>query len=272
METQLTLYIYFAIYVVVLIGVSWFISRNENNEGFLIANRDRKWWAISASKFAGAIGVGYFVAYTGYAYEYGFDVYLVLLGLFAGYTLFGFWAAPRLYESSREKNFYTQGDFVKHKTGSNAAKLLTNLFSSIILFGWLMVGIVGGAKIISHFGLMSYEFAILTTALVVMSYILIAGFRAVLATDILQAIIIFTLVTILTWVITSGVGFKEIFAAQTGSIDIGTAVGFLLFGSLSVFSYSNFYQLIYTPKIVPYAGLLFVSKKILDKQGVCRVK
>lgn len=246
MET--TLYIYLALYIAILIGVSWYISRRESNEGFLIANRDRKWWTIALSKFAGAIGIGYFVAYTGYAYEYGFGVYLVLLGSFIGYTLFGFWAAPRLYEYSREKKFYTQGDFVAHATKNNTAKQLTNWVANLIVFGWLMVGVVGGAKIISHFGLLSYEISLIATIFIVMSYIFLAGFKAVLATDVLQAIIVFALVAILTWVIIGGVGFEDVLSAQTGVIDIGTTVGFLIFGSLSVFSYSNFYQLIYAAK------------------------
>jgi len=246
MET--TIYIYLGIYVAALIGLSWFISRRENDEGFLIANRDRKWWVIAISKFAGAIGIGYFVAYTGYAYEYGLGVYAIILGTFLGYMLFGLWAVPRVYAYSREKRFYTQGDFVAHATQSNAAKQLTNWVANLILFGWLMVGIVGGAKIISHFGLMSYEIALVATVFIVTSYILLAGFKAVLTTDIFQAIIIFILIAVLTWVIIGGVGIGAILSAQTGSIDVFTTIGFLLFGIFGVFSASNWYQLVYAAK------------------------
>lgn len=245
---QVTLYIYLAIYVAILIGVSWYMSRGESEEGFLIADRSRKWWTIAASKFAGAIGVGYFIAYTGYAYQYGLGVFLVLFGLIVGYATFALWAAPRIYAYSREKRFYTQGDFVLHKTGSSLALQTTNIVASIILLGWLLVGVVGGAKVISHFGLMSYEIALIATALVVISYIFLAGFRAVLATDILQAIIVFALVVLLTFIITQGVGLGEILSAQVGSVDIVTALGFFIFGSLSVYAYSNFYQLVYAAK------------------------
>jgi len=244
------LFIYLAIYVFVLIVMSWYISRKEGSEGFLIANRDRKWWIIASSQFAGAIGVGYFVAYTGYAYKYGLGVYLILLGSIVGYLLFGLWASPRLHKDSKEHSFYTQGDYVRSITKSNLSKNIINLVGNIILFGWLLVGIVGGAKIISYFGLMSYEFALLTTVLVVMSYILIAGFRAVLATDVLQSFIIITLISLLVWVVTSngGVYLKEILSAQTGVVDIGSAIGFFIFGSLSVFSLPNLFQLVYAGK------------------------
>ena len=160
---EITIYIYLGIYVATLIGLSWFISIRENHEDFLIANRDREWWMIAISKFASAIGVSYFVAYTGYAYEYGLGVYAIILGVFLGYVIFGFWAAPRIYAHSRDERFYTQGDFVAHSTHSNIAKQLTNWVANVILFGWLMIGIVGGAQIISYFGLMSYEIALIST-------------------------------------------------------------------------------------------------------------
>ena len=34
-----------------------------------------------ASKFAGAIGAGYFITYTGFAYEYGLGVFAMLIGI-----------------------------------------------------------------------------------------------------------------------------------------------------------------------------------------------
>lgn len=242
------MFLYLGLYVVILIAISVYVSRKDSDEGFLIANRDRKWWVIALSKFAAAIGVGYFITYTGYAYEYGLGVYLTILGAFIGYLSFGLWASPRIYKNSRDKKYYTQGDYVEDKTGDEKSRKITNLISNIILFGWLMVGIVGGAKVISHFGLISYELALLGTVVFITLYIIIAGFKAVLATDILQGFIVLIFVIGLAWIITQGVGIGTILSTQTGTLDIPTAIGFLLFGSLSVYSYSNFYQLIYAAK------------------------
>lgn len=246
MET--TLYTYLAAYIIALIGISFYLSRHEGKEDFLIANRNRKWWAIAFSKFAGAIGIGYFIAYTGYAYKYGLGVYLVLLGSVTGYFLFGLWAVPRIYAQSQKKHFYTQGDFVENATQSNPCKKLTNIISNVILFGWLMTSIIGGAKIISHFELMSYEMALAITIIGVLVYVSLAGFKAVLATDIIQSIIILTLISMLTYIIIGNVGVTEILSAQTGTVDIPTALGFFLFGVLAIFSFGNFYQLVYAAK------------------------
>jgi len=242
------LYLYLGIYSLILIGISYYISKKETSEGFLIADRKRSWWTISASKFAGAIGASYFVTYTAYAYEYGTGVYAIILGTVIGYTLFAYWASPKIYKHSRKEKFYTQGDFVYSMTKNNSNKLLTNVVAMGILFLWLMTSIVGGIKIISYFGLMSYELAIVVTTLIVMTYILIAGFRAVVATDVFQSIIIFGLLIFLSFNILSGAHPIEILSIKTGTIDVGTVIGFLLFGILSVFSYSNWYQLCYAAK------------------------
>jgi len=102
---MLSLYIYLVIYVLLLLGISYIISRKQGREDFLIASRNRGGWQILLSKFAAAIGAGYFITYTGFAYEYGLGVFAMLLGLLFGYLLFGYWAAPKIHSPSKKINF-----------------------------------------------------------------------------------------------------------------------------------------------------------------------
>jgi Na+/proline symporter len=242
------LFIYLLVYILLLIGVSYFVSRRQSSESFLIGSRDRGGWQIFSSKFAMAIGAGYFITYTGFAYEYGLGVFAMLLGIVGGYFLFGYWAAPKIHKHSKKNKFYTIGDFVYYKTKNLLAKKISNWTSNIILFAWLLVGIVGGAKIITDFGLLSYELAVLLTVLVVLVYIFLAGFRAVLLTDVIQAIIILILLLIVTFSVVGSGNLSSIIGSQTGSLDLGTAFAFFIFGLLAVFSYSNMFQLCYAAK------------------------
>jgi len=196
-----------------------------------------------ASKFAGAIGAGYFITYTGFAYQYGAGVFAMLVGIAIGYILFAYWAAPKAYEHSKEGKFYTIGDFVFYRTKSESSKKLANVFANIILFLWLLVGIIGGAKIINDFGFLSYGVAVAVTSLVVLTYILLAGFKAVILTDFIQSIIIISLLIVVTFSIIGSASIPELLSIGPGNVDIGTAVGFFLFGVLAIFSYSNMYQL-----------------------------
>jgi solute:Na+ symporter, SSS family len=245
---MLDIYIYLGLYITLLLIISYFISRKQNEEDFLISGRDRGGWQIMASKFAAAIGAGYFITYTGFAYEYGLGVFAMLFGMLAGYLLFGYWAAPKIHAHSKENKFYTMGDFVYNKTKSFFSLKLTNVLSNLILFLWLLVGIIGGAKIISDFGLMSYSIAVLLTVFVILVYIYLAGFKAVIITDFIQAIIILGLLFLVTFSIIGSGSLSEVLSVQTGDIDIGTAIGFFLFGLLAIFSYSNMFQLCYAAK------------------------
>ena len=241
-------YWYIGIYVAVLLIISWIISRKQDKEDFFIAGRKRGGWQILASKFAASIGAGYFITYTGFAYEYGLGVFSLLLGLIIGFLLFAYWATPKIHLHSKEKKFYTIGDFVYDKIPSNFAKNFANITSMAILFSWLLVGIIGGGKIINDFGFLSYSLAVILTSVVILSYILLAGFRAVILTDIVQSFIIVLLLIFITLGITGTDSLGTILSSQNTGIDIGAVIGFFLFGVLSVFSYSDRYQLTYAAK------------------------
>ena len=241
-------YFYIGAYVVILIVLSWMISRKQNKEDFFIAGRKRGGWQILASKFAAAIGAGYFITYTGFAYEYGLGVFSLVMGIVLGYFIFAYWASPKIYGNSREKKFYTIGDFVRDRTGSEVAKNFANAISMVILFAWLLTGIIGGAKIIDDFGFLSYNAAVFLTASVVLVYILLAGFRAVILTDALQSFIIIALLVFITFGMVGSDNLTDVLTSQNTGIDFSAALGFFLFGILGVFSYSDRYQLSYAAK------------------------
>jgi len=242
------LYLYLVIYILILIGISYLFSRKQSKEDFLIAGRNRGTWQILLSNFAAFIGAGYFITYTGFSYEYGLGVFAMLLGIAVGFLLFGFWAAPRIHAPSKEYKFYKIGDIVYSKTKNKLSANLANWVANLILVVWTLVGVIGGAKIIQDFGLLSYEVAVLLTVLVIFSYIILAGFRAVLITDVVQGIVILVLLAFVTFSITGGDTFASLFSADTGSLDIITAVSFFIFGLLAIFSYSNMYQLIFASR------------------------
>jgi len=204
-----TLAVYLITYILILFAISYFVSRKQGKEGFLISGRNRGGWQIMFSKFASAIGAGYFITYTGFAYEYGLGLFAMLVGMVLGYIAFAYWAAPKIAKDSKEKKFYTIGHFVNDKMKSKFSMYLADIFSSAILFSWLLVGIIGGGKIISDFGLLSYSYAVILTSIVVLSYLLMAGHKAVIMTDIVQSIVIFVLLILVTFGILGGRWFRN---------------------------------------------------------------
>lgn len=249
------IYIFIGIYVVLIIGLSYFYSKNGSDEDYLISGRDRNEYNILASKFAGAVGVSTFITYTSYTYKFGpWGVLPLILGAVVGYSIFAFWAAPKIKQfSTIGQQFYTQGDLVRFITNNQNTSLLTNGITICIQFFWILLSLVGGAKVIAYFDLLSYEVALIFTALIILLYILFSGFKAVIITDVFQTIIILILLGIIVYNVLSNDSFSipDLIAAQPlEPIQTKDIIGLMLYGSLSVFGLADRYQLCYAAKDV----------------------
>ncbi|WP_378173592.1 sodium:solute symporter [Aquimarina sp. SS2-1] len=243
------IYLYLVTYVILIIGLSIYISKSSSTEDFLIGGRNRSGWTILFSKFAGAIGVSTLITYTGYAYKFGWGLFAMSIGSVIGYLLFAFWAAPRIKRLSMQGNFYTQGDLPAYITANRTTGLLTNVITIIVQFFWILLSLAGGAKVITFFGLFTYEIALLITTSVVLIYVLFSGYKAVIITDIIQAIIILSFLCILIYGMVDLKDLDNVLAVSTTeTVQIGSVVGLILYGGLSVFGLADRYQLCYAAK------------------------
>jgi Na+/proline symporter len=246
----MAIYIFAIIYVTFIIGLSIYYSKTSTDEDYLLAGRNRTTFAIMASKFAGAIGVSTFITYTGYAYRFGWGVFIMLVGSIIGYNLFAFWASPIIKRLSVQGKFYTQGDMPAYVTGDKRTGDLANVLTVIIQFFWILLSLVGGAKVIAYFGLMCYPMAVITTCAIVLTYVLLAGFKAVIITDIFQAFIILFFLVFIVFNLIKAENVSLILSHTTESLNPGLVVGLALYGCLSVFGLADRYLLCYAAKNV----------------------
>lgn len=235
-------------YLIAIFGISFYLSKKFKGEDFLIANRDRGFISILFSKFAGSVGVGWFITYTAYSYVFGIGVFSILLGYIFGYIGFAYVGYKFLFEDSRKHKFYTINDIVFFKTKSILARNVSSWFSNSITFLWLLITLVGSAKIFSYFGIFSYEIALVVLLVVVGIYLFIAGFKGVVITDIIQSIIILVLLFILSFVILHGTSVSVLLSLDNQNLTFASIIGFFLYGSLSFFAYSDRYQLLFSSK------------------------
>lgn len=242
------LYIYLWIYFIVLLGISFFISLKEKKEDFLISWRDRNWWTVMASKFAWSIWIAWFITYSWYAYKYGLWMFMVVFGFILWYILFAFWVVPKVYKKARDNKFYTQWDLVFHNTKNILSKNITNHFSWIVQLTWLLVSIIGWAKIMSTLWIVSYELALLYTIITVLFYILLAWYKAVLVTDVFQSIIMIVLLSLISYNIVWSENIYELLTIETWKLTLASTIWFFLYWILSVLSLADRYQLIYAAK------------------------
>lgn len=242
-------YIYIGAYILGIIGISYFTSKNASNEDFLISGRDRSSLFILASKFAGAVGVSTFITYTGYAYRFGpIGVLALMLGIIVGYSIFAYWAAPRANRLSQEGQFYTQGDLVSNQTKNAFAGKITNYITTGIQFFWILLSLVGGAKIIEQFGILNYEPALVLTSAVVLIYVLISGYKAVIITDLVQAFVILGFLVLVIFGTEFNTESPLLDVTPPEKMKVGSIIGLLLYGALSVYGLADRYQLCYSAK------------------------
>jgi len=237
------------VYSLLLIALSaWFNPKNDEVE-FFVAGRSITTTKLMISKFAGAIGVSTFITYTGYAYQFGFGIFALLIGAVFGYSLFAFWAAPMLNQLGAAHRFLSQGDFVTFKTNHQLTGSITNGITAFIQFFWILLGLVGGAKVIAEFNLMTYHGALVFTSVVVLIYILLSGMKAVILTDIIQAVIILFFLGIIVFYIANPLSDSSFLSSpEVNKIKPGQVIGLLLYGSLSVFGMADRFQLSYAAK------------------------
>lgn len=238
-----------AVYLGLIVGVSWWVGRGESEEDFLIAGRNRPWWQIAFSKYAVNIGAAWYVTYTALSYEYGFSIIALLIGLVAGYVIFALTSAHRIKRLSMAGGgFYTIGEFVKARTGSLHAGRLVVAVVLVATVLYLTLGVVAGGVIVESFGVISYEIAILLTFLVVVGYVLFSGYKAVVLTDVIQGVVMFVLLVLITYGLVNATDLPLIEAFSFRSIDWLTVLVFTVLGVGLAYAAPDRYQLSYAGK------------------------
>lgn len=243
-----SLHIYLGIYSISLIIVAYYLTRKSNEEDFLIGGRNRSIFSILASKFSGAVGISTFITFTGFAYAFGTGIFWLVGGLLIGYLLFAFWASPKVKRLSMQGKFYTFGDLPAFVTGNTTTGRLTNGITVFVDFFGVLLSLVGGAKVVAYFGVMDYGYAVIFTSLIILCYVLLSGFKAVILTDIIQAFIILFLLGFTVYNTLETDNYANILAKANYELPAGSLVAFIIYGCLSVFGMADRYQLCYAAK------------------------
>lgn len=104
---------------------------------------------------------------------------------------------------------FTSGDFIRERYGVLAWRIFL-LISLFYAFGWLIsLGMAGGILVNALSGL-PYHIGMSVIMLVCVSYTLLGGLRAVIATDFVQTIIILLGVIIIAFLLIDNIGFESI--------------------------------------------------------------
>jgi Na+/proline symporter len=112
------------------------------------------------------------------------------------------------------------------------------------MVGFLIINLIAAAKVLQFFAGTSFAVSAVVVAIVVMFYLLLAGFSAVVKTDVLQYLAIIIILTTFAFVLSGGIDIPR---SEWNLVEAGgrNVFGFLLLGLLFPFASPDLWQRVY---------------------------
>jgi len=261
-------YVLIGAYFVALIVIGWYFSKRQSHEDYLIA--ERKLGSFSTMMTVNATKTGtILMLFVALVYLWGFSAVWFFIGVIAGVLLFVPFAL-KLREGSDQ--YYTLADYFKHKYGKGSA-YFASAITILYMFGFFMVNLIAGAKLFVFFTGWPFWIAALIMVSIVLLYLMLSGYKAVVMTDVLQYFAIVFIMVVLAGLMFQGslIPASEWNLFSAGIIDM---VGFFLVGVLVPFASPELWQRVYSAKgkkevksgllwsIIPYGIVAFLLSLI----------
>jgi Na+/proline symporter len=178
------LFSFFA-YTILLFVVSWFTSRNADNESFFIGNKVSPWYVVAYGMIGASLSGVTFISIPGVVGDTKFSYMVIVFGYLVGYFVIANVLMPIYYKlnlTSIYSYLHQRFGYYAYKTGASFF-----LLSRIIGASFRMFLVV---YILQHFVLDNYNVPFTVTAIVFVGLILIytwrGGIKTIVWTDTLQ--------------------------------------------------------------------------------------
>lgn len=182
---------FFALYILIAILIGLAASRGESEEGFMIADRKVSGLRLVATMSAGFFDGCTMGAYTAYTYQYGLSAIWVFVGLIIGFYVVRIFAA-RVRRIADRLQVYTMSEYFSRVLDKKNG-LMVSVFVLVEYLSLLIVDLIISGKVLSNIFPLSYPVSVIIGGLIVLSYLLLAGLKAVVNTDVFQIIIMFVM-------------------------------------------------------------------------------
>jgi len=239
--TIVLVFLFFA----VSLAIGYLASKKEDAEGYLIANRKLGLFQSVMTLSGSFIGAMTLLVYTAFVFTYGISAMWIFVGFIIGFIIFTFFAL-HIKKISKDKKFYTMADYFDYRFGRTVAFWIIFVIF-IWFFGTLSAQFVGGGKVLSELTGINYYFSAILICFVVLTYLIMGGFKSVVRTDVFQFLALGIIMIIMALVVRTGLqvplSYFNIFNA--GAVNI---IAFLLLGIFTPFVMQDSWQRIYAMK------------------------
>ncbi|MDR7121404.1 sodium:solute symporter family protein [Rheinheimera soli] len=259
----------FALYLLIMIGISYLVSRRQqSSEDFLLAGRKVSGGLTFGTTVATMIGTGTSMGAVGFAYTHGWSGMLYGIGGAVGILLTAWWFAPL-----RQMRFMTMSEELSYYVGANT---WVKNGSAVLIFlaslGWLGAHIIGGALYLSWATGIEMFYAKLLIAVAFTFYVMIGGYKAVVWTDSLMAIVLFSGFLLMSYFALEAVGglssvWQSVITAQQKGqmkqMELLPAISLSAVVAVGVLATPSFRQRIYSGRSVQSVRRSFVFAGVL---------
>ena len=179
--------IFFLLYIAVVVIIGIISSRKETEDGFMIAERNVGGLQLAASMSAGFFDGAILSVYIGYVYQYGLSASWIFVGIALGFLLIRKYST-RIKQKADELKVYSMPEYFYRLLGKRNG-LMFSLFLVTQFFFFLIIGLIASGKILSGIFPIQYALAVLIGGGIILTYLLLAGFKAVVKTDFFQFLV-----------------------------------------------------------------------------------
>jgi len=211
----------------------------------MIAERSVEGSQLAATMTAGFFDSAVLALYIGYLYQYGFSAIWIFIGFIAGFICLRRFAG-RIKAQADSMGVYSMPEYFYKILGKRNG-LLFSIFLVIQFFIFLVINFIVAGEVFSVIFGISYPIAVVIGALIVLTYLMMAGFKAVIKTDFFQLIITFIMC------LTVGLFFLGKTHIPASEITLtglgwGNTIGFILLGIASIIVAPDLWQRIFASK------------------------
>ncbi len=240
MDSNTILAISFVVYSLFIIGVGLYSTRSKKktSDDFVLANRELGPWASALSASASAESGWVMLGLVGVAYVSGAAAFWIVPGIALGYIFNWFIIAERLRKVTTDSGAVTLPQYIMHRFGpkSPALRYIPVLIITLAMLGYVAAQMNAAGKAFDAVFSLPYWMGVLAGAVIILTYTVTGGFRAICWTDIIQASFMFVALIVMPFVVLTQLGGYGSFLEQVYKVDpammsftYGKA-GFAMFG------------------------------------------
>jgi SSS family transporter len=194
MSPYLVLFV-IVLYFLLLIAISFFTSKNANNESFFLGNRKSPWYIVAFGMISASLSGVTFISVPGWVVDSNFSYMQMVLGYLLGYAIIANILMPMYYRLNLTSIYTYFGQrFGKYsyKTGSSFFLLSRVIGASFRLF------LVANVLQITVFNSLHIPFwvTVVITILLIWLYTFKGGIKTIIWTDTLQTVFMLVAVVV----------------------------------------------------------------------------